>query len=160
MNSEFGIHLWGYILYVTAFLFLAEGIFVRRYNRDARNWLYAILVLYLGVGALGFLLPMMNLTETTKRALFKLLPLAVLYLANNELLIRLSQWISRWEGAPVHLFAAQKRPTAASQAKTVLTKKVPVKTGKSAPASGKATPAAGKPPPAPAARPSSKKRKR
>jgi hypothetical protein len=94
--------------------------------------------------------------------LFKLLPLAVLYLANNQLLIRLSQWISRWEGTPVHLFAAEKRPTTASQAKTVLAKKAPVKTGKlaPAPASSKTTPAAGKTAPAPAARPSAKKRKR
>ena len=162
MNSNFGIHLWGYILYVTAFLFLAESIFVRRYNRDARNWLYAILVLYLGVGALGFLLPMMNLNETTKRALFKLLPLTVLYLANNQLLIRLSQWISRWEGTPAHLFAAEKGPTATSQAKTVLAKKAPVKTGKSAPgpAKGKTAPAAGKTSPSPSARTASKKRKR
>jgi len=169
MTSEFGIHLWGYILYFTAFLFLAEGIFVRRYSRDARNWLYAILVLYLGVGALGFLLPMMNLNETTKRALFKLLPLAVLYLANNELLIRLSHRISRWEGTPVHLFAAEERPEPALQDNAVSTKKVPVKTGKLAPApgKGKTAPAAGKTAPAvgkaaapPAARSSSKKRKR
>jgi hypothetical protein len=115
MISEFGIHLWGYILYVTGLLFLAEGIFVRRYSREARNWLYAILVLYLGVGALGFALPMMNLNETTKRSLFKLLPLAVLYLANNELLIRLSQRISRWEGTPAYLFAAEPQPVPALQ---------------------------------------------
>jgi Dolichyl-phosphate-mannose-protein mannosyltransferase len=155
MASVFGIQLWGYILYFTAFLFLAEGIFVRRYSREARNWLYSILVLYLGVGALGFLLPMMNLNETTKRALFKLLPLAVLYLANNELLIRLSQWISRWEGNPIHLFAAEGRPAPALQADAVLTKKDSVKTGKWAPA-----PARGKTAPAPAARSSSKKKKR
>jgi hypothetical protein len=116
MTSEFGIHLWGYILYFTAILFVAEGIFVRRYNREARNWLYAILVLYLGVGVLGFLLPMMNLNETTKRALFKLMPLAVLYLANNELLIRASKWISRWEGTPIPLFAKEERPAALQEA--------------------------------------------
>jgi len=163
MTSEFAIHLWGYILFVTAFLFLAEGIFVRRYNRDARNWLYAILALYLGVGALGFLLPMMNLNETTKRALFKLLPLTVLYLANNQLLIRLSQWISRWEGTPVYLFAREQASTPALQTNAVLAKKAPVKTGKSA-STGKTAPAAantGKTAsaPAPAVRPSSKKRK-
>jgi hypothetical protein len=97
LSGEFAIHLWGYFFYLTAFLFLAECIFVRRFSRAALNWLYAIVVVYLGLGALGYLLPMMNLDETTKRALFKLLPLALLYLANNGLLIRLSQWISRWE---------------------------------------------------------------
>ena len=97
LSGEFAIHLWGYLFYLTAFLFLAECIFLRRFSRPALNWLYAIVVVYLGLGALGYLLPMMNLDETTKRALFKLLPLALLYLANNGLLIRLSQWISRWE---------------------------------------------------------------
>jgi hypothetical protein len=86
----------------------------------------------------------------------------VLYLANNQLLIRLSQWISRWEGTPAHLFAAEKRPTATSQAKTVLAKKASAKTGKSAPApaKGKTTPTAGKTTPAPSTRTASKKRKR
>ncbi len=148
MASEFGIHLWGYILYFTAFLFVAEGIFVRRYSRDARNWLYAIFVLYLGVGALGFLLPMMNLNETTKRALFKLLPLAVLYLANNELLIRLSQRISRWEGTPSYLFAREPRPAPTPIAPTP------------APAKGKTAPTVAKAAPASASRPSPKKRKK
>jgi len=97
LSGEFAIQLWGYLFYLTAFLFLAECIFIRRFSRPALNWLYAIVVVYLGLGALGYLLPMMNLNETTKRALFKLLPLALLYLANNGLLIRLSQWISRWE---------------------------------------------------------------
>jgi hypothetical protein len=105
---------------------------------------------------------MMNLNETTKRALFKLLPLAVLYLANNELLIRLSHWISRWEGTPVHLFAAEQRPTAVLQANAVPAEKVPVKAGKSAPApgKGKTASAAGKAAPAPASRSSAKKNKR
>ncbi|HXB08093.1 MAG TPA: hypothetical protein VNW04_13275, partial [Puia sp.] len=81
IGGEFGIHLWGYIFYLAGILFLAELFFVRKFSRDARNWLYAILVLYLGLGALGWLLPMMNLNETTKRALFKMLPLVLFYLA-------------------------------------------------------------------------------
>jgi len=101
IGSPFGVHLWGYIYFFAAFFLVAE-IFVRgRFNRDARNWLYAMLALYLGLGALGFVLPLIDLNDTTKRELFKMLPLILLYLANNAALIRLSQWISRWEGSPV-----------------------------------------------------------
>ena len=100
LTGEFSIHLWGYIFYLAAILFLAELIFLRRFNRDARNWLYAIVVLYIGLGVLGWALPMMNLNETTKRAMFKMLPLVLFYLANNECLIRFSQAISRWESIP------------------------------------------------------------
>jgi hypothetical protein len=100
IGSAFGVHLWGYLFFVAAALFVAEPFVSGRFNRDARNWLYAILMLYLGIGALGFVLPLIDLNDTTKRELFKMLPLLLLYLANNAALIRLSQWISRWEGAP------------------------------------------------------------
>ena len=99
MTGEFAVHLWGYIQYIFGLLLLAELIFLRRFSKEARNWLYAIAVLYLGLGILGWLLPMMNLLETTKRALFKLIPLFVLYIANNGWVARLSGRISRWENA-------------------------------------------------------------
>jgi hypothetical protein len=98
--SSFGIHLWGYFFIVAAVLLVVEVFVPGRYNRDARNWLYAVLVLYVGIGALGFALPLIDLNDTTKRELFKMLPLVLLYLANNAALIRLSRWISRWEGNP------------------------------------------------------------
>jgi len=99
--SNFGIHLWGYIYFVALILLIAEFFVPGRYSPDARNWLYSILVLYLGLGALGFALPLVDLSDTTKRELFKMLPLLILYLANNAVLIRFSQRISRWEGSPV-----------------------------------------------------------
>ena len=95
--GTFAIHLWGYLFYITCALFVAELVFVRRFSREARFWLYAIAVVYLALGVMGFVLPMFNLTETTKRALFKIMPLLVFYLANNELLLRLSRWIAGWE---------------------------------------------------------------
>ena len=150
MNGEFAIHLWGYIFYLTGILLLAELIFVRRFTRDARNWLYAFLVLYLGLGFLGWLLPMMNLNETTKRAMFKMLPLAIFYLANNGLLLRLSQLISRWENTPLSPAGVPADKPAAAATKTVLTK-----TGKTVAAS----PAAGKPRNPPAGGGSKKKKK-
>ena len=124
LTGEFAIHLWGYIFYLAAILFLAEAVLLRRFNKEARNWLYAILVLYIGLGALGWLLPMMNLNETTKRAMFKMLPLILLYLANNELLIRFSQVIGRWESA------SAPAPASAKAAKPVAARQVLTKSGK------------------------------
>jgi len=99
LTGELAIHLWGYFMFVWAALFVFELIARRRFNKDARNWLYAIAVVFVGLGLLGYLLPLFNVVETTKRGLFKILPLMLLYMANNELLIRLSVWISRWENA-------------------------------------------------------------
>ena len=66
-----------------------------------RNWLYAVLVVFIGLGLLGFLLPLFDLTDTTKRALFKILPVMLFYMASNGLLLRLSTAISRWEQLPL-----------------------------------------------------------
>jgi hypothetical protein len=125
LTGTFAIHLWGYIFYLTATLFVAEALIFRRFNQNARNWLYAFVVLYLGIGALGWLLPLFDLTDTTKRALFKILPVALLYLANNELLIRLSRSITVWENAPGRAPVAPGRGAdkpAIATGKTVLTK--------------------------------------
>jgi uncharacterized membrane protein YhaH (DUF805 family) len=158
--SEFGIHLWCYFFYILVVLFLAEALLVRRFHREARNWLYALAIFYIGLGALGWLLPVIDLNDTTKRALFKILPVGLFYLGNNELLLRLSRSISRWEALPWSSrpagAAGGKQPVAA---RTVLTK-----SGKTVAAAGGAkqapgsrqTPAAG----APKQPPASGKRKR
>jgi hypothetical protein len=163
--SEFGIHLWGYILYLTAFLFLGEGLFRGRYNKDSRNWLYAILAFYLGLGALGFMLPLMDLNDGTKREMFKLMPLAILYLANNNLLLRLSERISRWERTPASftLFGRQATAASASAAsgKSTLTRPSSFKPSSSKPAPTKSASAGGKPgTAAPARKPGSSKKRR
>src|SRR5258708_3543247 len=99
LTGELAIHLWGYFMFVWAALFLSEGIFLRRFNREARNWLYAPGAIFIGLGLLGYLLPLFDLIVTTERGLFKMLPFMLLYMANNEGLLRLSAWISRWENA-------------------------------------------------------------
>jgi hypothetical protein len=161
IGSTFGIHLWGYIYFFAAFFLVAEIFVPGRFNRDARNWLYAILVLYLGIGALGFVLPLIDLNDTTKRELFKMLPMLLLYLANNAALIRLSQWMSRWEGTPVvigkPLAAAGLAPAAARPAAP--TGKVPIApTGKAPIAPTGKAPAS--PPPTSKGRPGPSKKRR
>ncbi|MDO6435537.1 glycosyltransferase family 39 protein [Flavitalea sp. BT771] len=97
MVSEYGVRLWGYIMFVWAGVFLAELVILRRFTRAARNWLYAIGIVFAGLGLLEFLLPLFELAYAAKRGLFKIIPLMVMYLANSQLLIRLSARISQWE---------------------------------------------------------------
>ncbi|HEV2478168.1 MAG TPA: hypothetical protein VGS79_00830 [Puia sp.] len=150
--SGFAIKLWCYIFFVTAALFVAEAVFVRRFTREALNWLYAIGILYVGLGLLGWVLPVVDLNDTTKRGMFKMLPLCLMYLANNTLLIRLSQTVSRWELTPALPKVAGKPALAAGRSvltrsgKTVAASgsgpgKGASAVGKTAPASGKTTPA-------------------
>jgi hypothetical protein len=101
MTGTFAIHLWGYIMYVFFTLLMAEALLMRGFSRDARNWLYSVLALYIGLGILGWLLPLMTLNDTTKRAMFKMLPLMLMYMASNEWLLRLSAKIRSWEYKPM-----------------------------------------------------------
>jgi hypothetical protein len=153
MTGVFAIHLWGYIQYLFGLLLLAELLFLRRFGKEARNWLYAIGVLYLGIGILGWLLPMMNLLETTKRALFKLLPLFVLYIASNGWVTRLSDRIARWEQT--------KNPAPEPSSKTSSASKIFAPSSKTSAAS-KTSSLSSKtsPPPSKASPPPSKKRHR
>jgi hypothetical protein len=145
--SDFAVKLWGYIFFVTAALFVAEAVFVRRFTREALNWLYAIAILYLGLGFLGWVLPMVDLNDTTKRGMFKMLPLCLMYLANNTLLVRLSQTISRWELTPGSPGAAGKPAVAAARTTLTRSGKTVAASG-SRPGSGKIAPTAGKTTPA------------
>jgi hypothetical protein len=153
--SIFGVHLWGYIFFVAVGLLIVEFFVPGRYNRDARNWLYAIGVLYLGLGALGFVLPLIDLNDTTKRELFKMIPLLLFYLANNTALIRLSQWISRWEGGAVVIGKVSTKSVAGS-AKSVAGSAKSV-AGSAKPATA---PAPNKGKPAPGSSPGSSKKRR
>jgi hypothetical protein len=51
---------------------------------------------YLGLPFLGYLLPLLDLSNSTKRGLFKLFPLMLLYMGSCGLLTDLSRRIDKW----------------------------------------------------------------
>jgi hypothetical protein len=95
--GEWGQMLYGYIFYAFFILFIAELIVKRKFNLAARNWLYGALVIYSGLILLGFVFPLVDVNNGTKRGLFRIFPLLIFYLANNGLLQFVSEKISLWE---------------------------------------------------------------
>jgi hypothetical protein len=92
-----GVSLYGHFLLLFVILFLSEAIFCKmRFSTTAKIWLYAILVVYVGLPFLGYLLPLLDLQHSTKRGLLKIFPLMLLYMANNQLLAKLSARLSKW----------------------------------------------------------------
>lgn len=92
-----GVSLYGHFLPLFVILFLSEAIFCKlRFSTTAKIWLYAILVVYVGLPFLGYLLPLLDLQHSTKRGLLKIFPLMLLYMANNQLLTKLSVRLSKW----------------------------------------------------------------
>ncbi|UYQ91068.1 hypothetical protein MKQ68_13295 [Chitinophaga horti] len=122
MYGEFGKLLWGYIMYVFLIFLVAELVITKaKLSVVARNWLYAVLVVYVGLPILGFVLPLMDLEHTTKRGLMKILPLMLLYLANNKLLVVVSDWLRKYEFGGAKdtggVARPQPRPTDSKKAK-------------------------------------------
>ena len=95
--SDKGVGFYGYFIYFFILLLLLEVVFKRKLNNTTRNWLYAVLVIYIGFPLMGYLLPLLDLNNSTKRGLFKIFPLMLLYMANNSLLVSWSQRITKWE---------------------------------------------------------------
>jgi hypothetical protein len=95
--SEQGIRYYSYSFFIFLLVLLGDLIFSIKLNRDSRNWLFAVLVIYLGMPVMGYLLPLLDMDNSTKRGLFKIFPLMILYMGTSTMLIRLSEKITRWE---------------------------------------------------------------
>ncbi len=92
-----GVRLFGYFIIFFIGLLLAEVIIFRKFSRESRILLYGILVVYLGLPLLGYLIPLVDLTNTTKRGLFKMLPLMLLFMSDSNCFQYLSQRLIAWE---------------------------------------------------------------
>ncbi|OQP56946.1 hypothetical protein A3860_10240 [Niastella vici] len=95
--SDMGVGYYGYFIYFFLLLLLLELVIKRQLTPATRNWLYAVLVIYIGFPVMAYLLPLLDLNNSTKRGLFKIFPLMLLYMANNSLLVSWSQKIMKWE---------------------------------------------------------------
>ncbi|WP_207512995.1 hypothetical protein [Longitalea luteola] len=95
--SDTAVGYYGYFFYLFIGLLVLELVIKRKLNTTTRNWLYAVLVIYIGFPLLGYLLPLLDLDNSTKRGLFKIFPLMLLYMAHNSLLVSWSQRIAKWE---------------------------------------------------------------
>lgn len=95
--SRDGIVHYAYFIFIFLAILAADIIYAFRLNTTARRWLYAVLVVYAGLALLGFILPLLDVDNSTKRGLFKIFPLMLLYMSTSKLLVTLSQKITRWE---------------------------------------------------------------
>lgn len=92
-GTEVFAHFYIFFLVVLA----ADLIWPRRFNNEAKMALWGIAIVYVGLALLGFLIPSNTLLNSTKRGLFKLLPLMIFYMANSGILQRLSEYLKRKE---------------------------------------------------------------
>ncbi len=95
--SGHGMGLFGYEIFLFCGVFIANLVWPRSFTRDSVIALYGVIVVYFGLAFIGYLLPLADLQNTTKRGLFKILPLMLWYTAGSGILQRFSAVISKWE---------------------------------------------------------------
>lgn len=92
-----GTKYFGYFFFLFFILLVADMFYVKGPDAVGKRWIYPVVVVYFGMALLGFLLPLLDLDNSTKRGLFKIFPLMLLYLGNSSILKDLSAKIKNWE---------------------------------------------------------------
>lgn len=95
--SDDGVIHYAYFFFIFLAFLIADIFYSKGINKTARRWLYAVFVIYAGLALLGFILPLLDIDNSTKRGLFKIFPLMLLYMGNSSLLISNSDKIRNWE---------------------------------------------------------------
>ena len=97
-----GSEYYGYFFFIFTAILCLDIIWMRKFNKEAVYALYGVAVIYFGLGFIGYLLPLADLGNTTKRGFFKAIPMMLLYMANSGAILRLSQGIKNWEMGSQH----------------------------------------------------------
>lgn len=95
--ADKGKLVYGLFFYFFLTLLAIDLVFTRKVSREGRMALYAVSVVVLGLAFLGYALPLFDLMNTTKRGMFKAVPLAILYMANSTVLANLSNYLKKKE---------------------------------------------------------------
>jgi hypothetical protein len=95
--SENGIDYYGYFVFIFLVFLIVEIVFSERWRAEPKTWLYGILVIYFGYPLLGYLLPLLDVDNSTKRGMFKIFPLMLLHMGSSALLRKASAGIIKWE---------------------------------------------------------------
>jgi hypothetical protein len=90
---------YNYFVFVFAVVFLLNVFEKKTWSGVSLSWLFAVLVVYIGIAFIGYLFPLYDLDNSTKRGLFKIFPLMLLFMGNSPLLLSLSEKIRKWESA-------------------------------------------------------------
>jgi len=95
--SNLGVNVYGYFLFFFCAILIIDLVLFRKLRRGAVICLYTIATVYFGMVLLGYLVPLVDLLNTTKRGLFKFLPVMVFYMCNSNSVLWLSSKVEKWE---------------------------------------------------------------
>jgi hypothetical protein len=88
---------YGYFVFIFVFVLFLDAFRKNSWNKLSLNWLAAVFIIYAGIPFIGYLFPLYDLDNSTKRGLFKIFPLMLLFMANSSFFISISEGIKKWE---------------------------------------------------------------
>jgi len=88
--SDYTLPVYGWFIYFFMALVVADVIWPRKYNKDALTALYGVMIIYAGLAFLGYVLPLIDILNTTKRGFFKMFPIMLMYMGNSGIFLWLS----------------------------------------------------------------------
>jgi hypothetical protein len=91
------ITYYGYFVFIFAIILTANTFYKNAWNKNSLNWLFAVFIIYLGLPFMGYLFPLYDLDNSTKRGLLKIFPLMLFFMANSQILTDISERIRKWE---------------------------------------------------------------
>jgi hypothetical protein len=92
-----GVIYYGQFVYLFVIILVVDVAVFRKYTQERITALYGIGLVYVGLAFIGYLLPLADLTHTTKRGLFKMFPLILLYYRNSGILLKVTEMLNNWE---------------------------------------------------------------
>jgi len=92
-----GVNYYSYFIFFFIGILLIDSIWREPWDTTSLNWLFAVLVIYAGLPFVAFLFPLFDLDHSTKRGLFKIFPLMLLYMGHSRFLRFVSRSIRKWE---------------------------------------------------------------
>jgi hypothetical protein len=95
--GDSSVTYYGYFIYLFFVLLVFDLVMTDRWKPEPRNLFYGVLVVYLGLPIVGHILPLMDIDHSTKRGLFKIFPLMLLYMGSSGLLRNFSEKITAWQ---------------------------------------------------------------
>ena len=96
--SDNGALYYSYFIQLFLLIFAIDLVFYRKNSsREKIVAIYGICLVYVGLAALSYVFPLVDLMHTIKRGLFKMFPLMLLYYRNSGVLLKLTDIINKWE---------------------------------------------------------------
>ena len=97
--SSNGVSYYSYFIFIFIGILLIDAIWKEKWDLQSLNWLFGVAVIYIGLPLIAHLFPLFDLDHSTKRGLFKIFPLMLLYMANSRFLRHVSDKITMWENS-------------------------------------------------------------